>query len=401
MNAFTPLPGAAAASAIALYAQPSANFDAKLRETVVTLLKAAATGPVTQASSLGAEDMVITHLINAHALPIEIFVLDTGALHAETLALLEQLKAQQATRPHAPLTVYQPSNEQVVQFVQREGADAMYRSIELRKACCGIRKMEPLARALAGKKAWVTGLRREQSGARADVPLVDRAELESKGLLKYNPLADWTWGDIWHYIASRQVAYNPLHDQFYPSIGCAPCTRAVTLGEDFRAGRWWWESEDLKECGLHVKPHAAAPAAAALRSNAAEVFTSAQAHVAEGGVKDAPASGRSQDEAAKECGLHVRGDTAPHPHPNPLPPAGEGANGREAAVAETVAPGAPSTLLSPLPLAGEGQGEGAPSPAGGGLGWGPDSAPRQAAPHPRPLPKGARESESRAQGAEA
>ena len=326
MNAFTPLPGAAAASAIALYAQPSANFDAKLRETVVTLLKAAATGPVTQASSLGAEDMVITHLINAHALPIEIFVLDTGALHAETLALLEQLKAQQATRPHAPLTVYQPVNEHVVQFVQREGADAMYRSIALRKACCGIRKMEPLARALAGKKAWVTGLRREQSGARADVPLVDRAELESKGLLKYNPLADWSWGDIWHYIASRQVAYNPLHDQFYPSIGCAPCTRAVTLGEDFRAGRWWWESEDLKECGLHVKPHAAAPAAAALRSNAAEVFTSAQAHVAEGGVKDAPASGRSQDEAAKECGLHVRGDTAPHPHPNPLPPAGEGAN---------------------------------------------------------------------------
>ena len=347
MNAFTPLPGAAAASAIALYAQPSANFDAKLRETVVTLLKAAATGPVTQASSLGAEDMVITHLINAHALPIEIFVLDTGALHAETLALLEQLKAQQATRPHAPLTVYQPSNEQVVQFVQREGADAMYRSIELRKACCGIRKMAPLARALAGKKAWVTGLRREQSGARADVPLVDRAELESKGLLKYNPLADWSWGDIWHYIASRQVAYNPLHDRFYPSIGCAPCTRAVTLGEDFRAGRWWWE-----------------------------------------------------DEQAKECGLHVRDDAAPRPHPNPLPPAGEGASNL-GAMSTAGLRGAPSTLLSPLPLAGEGQGEGAPSPAGGGLGWGPDRAPRQAAPHPRPLPKGARESESRAQGAEA
>ena len=253
MNAFTPLPGAAAASAIALYAQPSANFDAKLRETVVTLLKAAATGPVTQASSLGAEDMVITHLINAHALPIEIFVLDTGALHAETLALLEQLKAQQATRPHAPLTVYQPVNEHVVQFVQREGADAMYRSIELRKACCGIRKLEPLARALAGQAAWVTGLRKEQSGARADVALVDRSEEQSKGLLKYNPLAHWTWGDVWHYIATRSVDYNPLHDQFYPSIGCAPCTRAIAVGEGVRAGRWWWENPETKECGLHVK----------------------------------------------------------------------------------------------------------------------------------------------------
>ena len=253
MNAVATLPSTPTASAIELYAQASPNFDAKLHETVVTLLKAAATGPVTQASSLGAEDMVITHLINTHALPIEVFVLDTGALHAETLALLDQLKAQQAAHPHAPLTIYQPVNEHVVQFVQREGADAMYRSIELRKACCGIRKMEPLARALAGKKAWVTGLRREQSGARADVPLVDRSEQESKGLLKYNPLADWTWGDIWHYIASRQVAYNPLHDRFYPSIGCAPCTRAITLGEDFRAGRWWWEDEQAKECGLHVK----------------------------------------------------------------------------------------------------------------------------------------------------
>ena len=343
------LPGAPEhASAIGLYARATAGFDERVAETVALLRQAAATGAATQASSLGAEDMVITHLINTHSLPIGVFVLETGALHGETLALLQRLQAQQAARPHAPLAVYRPVAESVVQFVAREGADAMYRSIALRKACCGIRKMEPLARALAGKKAWVTGLRREQSGARADVPLVDRAELESKGLLKYNPLADWTWGDIWHYIASRQVAYNPLHDRFYPSIGCAPCTRAVTLGEDFRAGRWWWE-----------------------------------------------------DEQAKECGLHVRDDAAPRPHPNPLPPAGEGANGREAAVAETVAPGAPLTLLSPLPLAGEGQGEGAPSPAGGGLGWGPDSAPRQAAPHPRPLHKGARESESRAQGAEA
>ena len=252
MNAFTPLPGAAAASAIALYAQPSANFDAKLRETVVTLLKAAATGPVTQASSLGAEDMVITHLINAHALPIGIFVLDTGALHAKSLALLERLQAQQAGYAHAPLTVYRPVAEAVVQFVAREGQDAMYKSIELRKACCGIRKLEPLARALAGQAAWVTGLRKEQSGARADVALVDRSEEQSNGLLKYNPLAHWSWGDVWHYIATQGVPYNPLHDRFYPSIGCAPCTRAITVGEDIRAGRWWWEQPMQRECGLHV-----------------------------------------------------------------------------------------------------------------------------------------------------
>ena len=186
-----------------------------------------------------------------------VFVLDTGALHAETLALLDQLAAQQARHPHAPLTVYRPVRESVVQFVAREGRDAMYKSIDLRKACCGVRKMEPLARALHGQAGWVTGLRREQSGARAEVPLIDRAEEESKRLLKYNPLADWTWGDVWHYIGRHQVPYNPLHDQFYPSIGCAPCTRAISLGEDFRAGRWWWEDEAAKECGLHVA--AAAP----------------------------------------------------------------------------------------------------------------------------------------------
>lgn len=245
-----------ASSAIELYARPSRDFDAKLHETVVTLLKAAATGPVAQASSLGAEDMIITHLINAHALPIGIFVLDTGALHAQTVELIEQLKAQQEQHSHAPLTIYRPSQEAVIEFVGREGKDAMYKSIELRKSCCEIRKMEPLSRALVGKNAWVTGLRREQSGARAEVSLVDRSEAESKGLLKYNPLANWTWSDVWHFIAENKVAYNPLHDHFYPSIGCEPCTRAVTVGEDFRAGRWWWENEAAKECGLHVKPSA-------------------------------------------------------------------------------------------------------------------------------------------------
>lgn len=245
-TAFTPQP----LSAPQRLAKPSADFDAKLAETETLLRQAAADfQPVTQASSLGAEDVVITHLINALALDIPVFVLETGALHPETLALLE--RTVQAS--HAPVNVFRPVETAVVQFVAREGADAMYRSIDLRKACCGIRKMEPLGRALQGKKAWITGLRREQSNARAEVPLVDNAEVTTKGLTKFNPLANWTWGDVWHYIATRGVDYNPLHDQFYPSIGCAPCTRAISLGEDFRAGRWWWEDEAAKECGLHVK----------------------------------------------------------------------------------------------------------------------------------------------------
>jgi len=261
----SPLPGEASTftpkplPATQLHAKPSATYTAKLAETQSLLRQAAeqfqANGQftITQASSLGAEDVVITHLINTLGLGIPVFVLETGALHTETLELL----AQTVQTSEAPVSVYKPNTEAVVQFVTREGADAMYKSIELRKACCGIRKMEPLARALAGKEAWITGLRREQSNARADVPLTDESEKASTGRTKLNPLANWTWGDVWHYISLHNVAYNPLHDRFFPSIGCAPCTRAISLGEDFRAGRWWWEATleggAAKECGLHVK----------------------------------------------------------------------------------------------------------------------------------------------------
>lgn len=232
--------------AIDLNARPSKDFEAKLAATQKLLLRAAAElAPLKQASSLGAEDVVITHLINSLELDIPVFVLETGALHQETLDLLERTQAGS----RAPVEVYRPVQEAVVHFVGREGKDAMYRSIELRKACCQIRKLEPLERALAGQKAWITGLRREQSAARAEVPAIDTTEARAK----VNPLADWTWGDVWHYIAVNKVDFNPLHDQFFPSIGCAPCTRAISLGEDFRAGRWWWENEAAKECGLHVK----------------------------------------------------------------------------------------------------------------------------------------------------
>jgi phosphoadenosine phosphosulfate reductase len=232
--------------AIDLHARPSKDFEEKLAETQALLIRAAAEfSPLTQASSLGAEDVVITHLINQLELDIPVFVLDTGMLHQETLELLERTEATS----RAPVTIYRPLNEAVITFVAREGKEPMYRSIALRKACCHIRKVEPLERALAGQKAWITGLRREQSNARAEVPLVDTTDPRAK----FNPLASWTWGDVWHYIGANAVDYNPLHDQFFPSIGCAPCTRAISLGEDFRAGRWWWEDENAKECGLHVK----------------------------------------------------------------------------------------------------------------------------------------------------
>lgn len=241
--------------AIDLYARPSKDFAQKLDATRALLKAAVAEFPrgagdthplVTQASSLGAEDMVLTHILQELGLDVDIFVLETGALHAQTLQLLERLKATS----RLPVRVFHPQAEAVVHFVGREGKDAMYRSIALRKACCGIRKMEPLERALAGRSAWLTGLRREQSGARADVPLRDDSDPRR---VKFNPLADWTWKDIWHYIAQHGVDYNPLHDEFFPSIGCEPCTRAIALGEDFRSGRWWWEDEAAKECGLHAK----------------------------------------------------------------------------------------------------------------------------------------------------
>ena len=149
--------------------------------------------------------------------------------------------------------MHRPHASQVIQWVARYGQSAIYDRIEWRKDCCRVRKLEPLARALQGQTAWITGLRREQSDARADVPLVDTSEQETLGRTKYNPLANWTWGDVWHFVAQEQIDYNPLHDDLFPSIGCAPCTRAISLGEPFRAGRWWWEDESAKECGLHVR----------------------------------------------------------------------------------------------------------------------------------------------------
>ena len=241
------LPGAAAgASAIALYARATAGFEARVGETLELLRLAVANHGVglVQSTSLGAEDMVITDLIARHGLPVRIATLDTGALHAETLALIDQIQ----TRYELPVQVYTPVHDAVINFVSVRGERAMYESLALRKACCAIRKLEPLSRMLNGATAWITGLRREQSANRADVPF---DEDDSQGRRKLNVLAAWSWADVWHYNQTYQVPYNTLHDQFMPSIGCAPCTRAIAVGEDFRAGRWWWENDDAKECGLH------------------------------------------------------------------------------------------------------------------------------------------------------
>ena len=236
-------------SAIALYARATDGFDARVAHTLALLREAATehAGRIVQATSLGAEDMVITDLIARHALPIAIGTLETGKLHPQTLALIDHIESRYGLMVEA----YRPEQESTLHFVLTHGEDAMFRSLALRKACCGLRKLEPLARMLANRTAWVTGLRREQSDARGEVPL---RGLDDAGRVKFNALADWSWADVWHYIAMHDVPYNLLHDQFMPSIGCAPCTRAIAMGEPFRAGRWWWEDEGAKECGLHVHP---------------------------------------------------------------------------------------------------------------------------------------------------
>jgi len=225
----------------------NANYDALLSATQATLQRVAAEFPsAVLASSLAAEDMVLTDLILRAKLPIGIFTLETGRLHAETLAVLASIRETYGYE----VELFRPQPEAVAQYVQQNGLNAFYDSVDLRKECCRIRKVEPLQRALSGKQAWLTGQRRSQSSTRAalDVQEYDAAH----GLAKFNPLADWSEEDVWHYIRSNKVPYNALHDKGYPSIGCEPCTRAIQPGEDVRAGRWWWENPESKECGLHV-----------------------------------------------------------------------------------------------------------------------------------------------------
>lgn len=203
--------------------------------------------PAVLATSYGAEDMVLVDLICKFAPKIDIFTLDTGRLPKETYDLMQETKLHYDRE----VQVFYPQAEPLQTFVTQQGPNAFYDSVELRKQCCGIRKVEPLNRALAGKKAWLTGMRRSQSVTRQDLPVSEWDE--DHGLQKFSPLTDWSNGNVWQYIRAFEVPYNMLHDEGYASIGCAPCTRAITIGEDIRAGRWWWEDPENKECGLHVK----------------------------------------------------------------------------------------------------------------------------------------------------
>jgi phosphoadenosine phosphosulfate reductase len=223
------------------------SLDVLVENTQATLARIARDfSPAVFASSLAAEDMVLTDMILRAKMPIGIFTLETGRLHKETLDMVDRIKTTYGYN----VQLYKPEPAAVQNYVQENGLNAFYDSVEMRKECCRIRKVDPLNRALAGNKAWVTGQRRAQSTTRAELAVEENDA--AHGMTKFNPLADWSEEDVWNYIRNNKVPYNPLHDKGYPSIGCEPCTRAIQPGEDVRAGRWWWENPESKECGLHV-----------------------------------------------------------------------------------------------------------------------------------------------------
>jgi len=196
-------------------------------------------------TSFGWEDQVITHMIFTNNLPIKVFTLETGRLFPETYYVWNRTMEMY----EKPIHAYYPNSELLEKMVNAKGPSSFYESVENRKECCGIRKVEPLKRALAGNKCWVTGIRAEQSVNRHDMHNLEWDE--QNNLIKFHPIYDWTLDQVKEYIRIHNVPYNTLHDRGFPSIGCQPCTRAVQPGEDFRAGRWWWEDQSKKECGLH------------------------------------------------------------------------------------------------------------------------------------------------------
>jgi len=197
-------------------------------------------------TSFGWEDQAITHLIFANNIPIKVFTLETGRLFPETYYVWNRTLEIY----NKPIHAYYPNNELLQDMVNAKGPNSFYESVENRKECCYIRKIEPLKRALNGNKIWITGIRAEQSPNREDMH--DLEWDEGNQLVKFHPIFDWTLDDVKNYIKENNIVYNTLHDKGFPSIGCAPCTRAVRPGEDFRAGRWWWEDQSKKECGLHA-----------------------------------------------------------------------------------------------------------------------------------------------------
>jgi phosphoadenosine phosphosulfate reductase len=199
------------------------------------------------ASSLGAEDQVLTHMIHANNLDIPIFTIDTGCLYSESHRLIEQVEKKYGFQ----FEILKPDGAAAQEMVNAYGEDLYYKSLELRKKCCYVRKIEPLKKKLTNLDAWICGLRCEQSVTRKNLEKVEWDE--AFVVIKINPLADWTKKQVWDYIKENEIPYHELHDKGYPSIGCAPCTRAIKVGEGVRAGRWWWENKEYKECGLHQR----------------------------------------------------------------------------------------------------------------------------------------------------
>ena len=197
-------------------------------------------------TSFGLEDQAITYMIASNKLPVKVFTLDTGRIFPETYTTWSRTVEKYGL----PIFAYYPDASAIQEFVTEKGPNSFYESVENRKRCCHIRKVEPLQRALKGNKIWITGIRSEQSNNRHDMPMIEWDEVNQ--IIKFHPLLNWTWGQVKQYVSRNDVPYNPLHDKGFVSIGCAPCTRAIKPGEDFRAGRWWWEDNSKKECGLHI-----------------------------------------------------------------------------------------------------------------------------------------------------
>jgi phosphoadenosine phosphosulfate reductase len=215
-------------------------------------------GSVRFTTSFGVEDQAITHAIATNKLDIDIVTIDTGRLFPETYDVWAQTEERYGIR----IPAVTPNRDRVEAFVREYGINGFRASLQNRQTCCAIRKSEPLRRALTGADAWITGLRAEQSPNRRGTPLAEFDEQHD--LIKINPLADWNGRDVARYVANNRIPYNVLHDRGFPSIGCAPCTRAVRAGEPERAGRWWWEEDQKKECGLHLRPVATAQAASSI-----------------------------------------------------------------------------------------------------------------------------------------
>jgi len=228
-------------------AQFNQQFSGKSPEDILTYFLDAFRGRIALSSSLSIEDQVLTDLIAKIEPSTRIFTLDTGRLFPETYSLIER------TRMKYPITleVFFPEASEVEKMVKEEGINLFYSGIEQRKRCCQVRKIQPLKRAFQGLEVWICGLRKEQSVTRHDMQMVEWDEQNQ--LIKLNPLIDFTEEQVWDYIKTNHVPYNKLHDKGFPSIGCQPCTRAVQPGEDIRAGRWWWENPEHKECGLHSR----------------------------------------------------------------------------------------------------------------------------------------------------